>query len=297
MRRLFKLFAIAFLFVGMMIAAQPVVAANIHYEINVYKDTGFSTASGGYTAITSGITYQVLTAGSVTESTIYSDSAGTAMTNPVTTTIFDADDQISFYIDSASTTVDIIIVNTAGGYTTFLDGATTSTRTAIIDQRPNMMHHGVIWFKATTSSTEVDTGIDLQIGSVIHNVILEVVTAVTSNGTIDIGPGVAGTAEDTDGFIDGMSVATAGWYNLKECNDAVMGLTSASSNYIYADSPLGALLGTQVAGTLDIGGVRIMWDAYITSSDFDDLAYVFPLLGGSTGDGYIHYFFTPLRTK
>jgi len=292
-----KLFLTIALFAGLIMIVPPAFAGYYHYEINIYSDEGFSTASGGYTSQTADITYQVLTAGSTTEATLYSDEIGTGMTNPVTTTVFNTSDKIDFYVADTVASADIIIVDTDGGYTLFLDGATQYTRTAIIDETPNIMHHGCIWWQMTTSSVEQDTGVDLEVGSLVHNVIWEVITVASSGEKADIGVGVAGTGEDTDGFLDNITVATAGWYNPREANDAAMGLSSASSAYVFLDNPLGALLGTTAAGSLDIDGQRIFWDYYVSSAAQDDLAYVFPVLGGSTGDGYIHWFFTPIRVK
>jgi len=295
-----KLFLIIAFFVGLIMVVPSAFAGYYHYEINVYSDEGFSTAAGGYTSQTADITYQVLTAGSTTESTLYSDDAGTGMTNPVTTTIFNTPDKIDFYVADTIASVDIIIVDTDGGYTLFLDGATQYTRTAIIDETPNIMHHGCIWWQMTTSSVEQDTGVDLEVGSLVHNVIWEVITIASSNDKADIGPGVGGTGEDTDGFLDNIPCATAGWFNPKEADDAEMGLSSGTVIYLHADSPLGALIGTTIVGsggTTECEGHRIFWDYYVSSDAQDDLAYVFPSLGGSTGDGYIHWFFTPMRVK
>ena len=86
MTRFLKLMILA-VAICMLVGASPSFAAMggaaKHFEMNVYKDTGFATASGGFTQITSGIKYLVLTAGTNTKATIYSDKAGTARTNPV----------------------------------------------------------------------------------------------------------------------------------------------------------------------------------------------------------------------
>lgn len=278
-----------------LISAPAVMAGYDHYVINVYANEGTTNTAKAHTLRTTGITYYVLTAGSTTAATIYSDEGTTSKTNPVTTTVFATDDEIDFYIDDSTTSVDIVVVDTDGGFTLFLDGATTSTRTAIIDEEPNKMHHGMIWFFGTTSSTEVDTEVNFDLNTAISNVILEVITGGTTGCLIDIGQGTGGTNADVDGYIDGMSISNTGWFNPKQAANAIMGLSSASNTYVVIDSPLGALLGTQIAGTLDVDGQRIMWDAIITSSDQDDLTYIFPTVGASTGYGWIHYFFVPMR--
>jgi len=277
--------------------ASPSFAGYDHYVINVYSDQGSTTTAKAHTSEITGITYYVFDAGTTTASTIYSDAGTTSKTNPITTTVFDVDGKIDFYIADSSTSVDIVVVDTDGGFTTFLDGATTSIRTCTIDERPGVLHHGMVWFFGTTSSTEVDTGVVFKIPTLINNVIVEVITGGTTGCLIDIGQGTGGTNADVNGYIDGQTISNTGWFNPREAANSLMGLSSASDTYIIVDSPLGALLGTQVAGTLFVDGQRIMWDAIITSSGQDNLTYIFPTVGASTGYGFIHYFFMPLRPQ
>lgn len=299
MRKFFQIISLIIaLFVCVFALSSPVIAGYDHYQITVYSDQGTTSTAKAHTEEITGITYYVLGAGTTTASTIYSDAGSTSKTNPVTTTVFAVDDQIDFYIDDGTTSVDIIVVDTDGGYTLFLDGVTGSTRTAVIDERPNIMHHGMIWFFGTTSSTELDTGVDFDFPAAIHNVIVEVITGGTTGMLIDIGQGTGGTNADVNGYIDGQTISNTGWFNPKQAADATMGLSSGTSRLFYTDSPLGALLGTFEVGagdTTDPGGVRITWDAILTSSDQDDLTYIFPAIGASTGYGYIHYFFSVFR--
>lgn len=158
MNKLFKSLMALLVIAMMFVFTVPAFAAYDHYMINVYKDTGFSTAAGGYTQITSGVRYIVFNGGGAkTLSTIYSDSAGTAKSNPVEATTFEVLDRIDFYITSTTTTVDIAIM-TLDGFATWLTGATTSTRTAIIDERPGMMHASFADWAVTLASQDGLTG-------------------------------------------------------------------------------------------------------------------------------------------
>ena len=184
----FMLLALAVLFAF----TAPQAFAYNHFVINVYKDTGFATAAGGYTAITSGVQYFVLDydADPIEGETIYSDTAATAMTNPVTSTVFEVSDKIDFYTADADDTVDILIVDNDGGFSLFLDNVTTSTRTAIINERPNEAHVGTIWWTTVCSGETVTdngtmaTGVTLRDSTIIDDMIVEIIRASGSAITV-----------------------------------------------------------------------------------------------------------------
>ena len=103
----------------------PAFAYNDFYAQVVKRDnTTFGNV--GLTPITTGITYQVLDAGTNTISTLtkFADNTYTAVTNPVTPTVFAAstggNGNIKFR--NANTTVDIIVTDTNGGYTAVVSG-------------------------------------------------------------------------------------------------------------------------------------------------------------------------------
>jgi len=293
---------------GLGMMASPVMAdfGHKHYKISVYADEGFTTASGGTTLITGGITYKVLTDDTNTAATIYSDSAGTAMTNPVTSTVFDTKDRIDFYVPSSVTAVDIIIVDSAGGYTTFLDDATEHTRTAIIDERPNIQHHGMIWWGPVTTTplgagTQQDTGIDFDIGTLVHKVIVELITGGSSSNFLNIGIDANESTGDLDGFINAMVICTdAGWYDPYQ-----VGISSGTNTNLMvinavAGAPLGPLLGyihegTSTATGGETQGLWLHWD-YKVNSNGRGLVYAVSSEGAGTtssvANGYIHYLFT-----
>lgn len=162
--------------------AVPAFAAYDHYQIYVYKDTGFTTAAGGAPQLITGVRYIVFDGGGAkTLSTIYKDGAGTARTNPVEATTFAVDGRIDFYIDSTVTTVDIAIMDLTG-YSLWLRGCTTSTRTAIIDQRPGL-HVSFADWSATKASMIGLTGAATDVWTFESDIVLlpqygiEVITA------------------------------------------------------------------------------------------------------------------------
>jgi len=298
MRRfLTALMIIGMLLVGWLIAP-PAHAVWYHYEISIYSDTGFSTAAGGYTSLVSGVTYKVLADDTNTAATIYSDEGITAKTNPITTTVFAVDDKIDFYYDVA--TADIIIVDTAGGYTTYLDDATPYTRTSIIDEKPGILHHGCIWWAGTTTvdGTSTDTGIDFDIGTLIHNVMVELINPASTSQLLCVGIETGDTSGDHDGFINDMILS------IDSCwiNPMRVGISSAGTDDFIinatAGTPLGVLLGWIAEGTTSSAnidtGLLVTWP-YLVNSNGQSLGYSVSSGTGATTDGYIHYFFTRMK--
>jgi len=277
----------------------------------VYSWTGGRTADGKLelTEVTSGITYKVLATDSDTAETLYyyDNQAMTSLTNPVTTTNYESDsisrDRVQFRTDptdSDDSTVDLIVVNTDGGYTTFFeDFDYREHHTIIIDQRPGLEHHGMIWFVFTGASAEIDTGINFQYDTLIHDVRTETVT-VDAGEDISVGILSSGTGGDADGFIDARSVATAGY-----TTDTGIITTGPCTDY-YPDSTYGDLLYTILAGTTSITyaagteisdlstGGRTYLGHIVLSANEQSLTYTCST-GSDTAAGYIHYWFTRMR--
>jgi hypothetical protein len=266
----------------------------------VYSWDGTMNSSGelNLTRITSGVTFQVLQRNSDTAETCYVKGSSTSLTNPVTTTNFAAatacDDQVAFRTDPGETNdlmVDLIVVDTAGGYTAFVEDFSEQVHTIVIDQRPNVMHQGTIWFNfAAGSATEIDTGIDFDYDTMIHDVRSETVTTDAS-ATIDVGILSSGTNGDADGLLDGRLLTTAGY-------TADTGVITGGTTIDYSpDSTYGALLYTIVAGEDDDvaeGGGRTHLGHPVVSANEQSLTYTLSA-GTDTGIGYIHYFFTRMR--
>lgn len=221
------------------------------------------------------VTFQVLQADSDTLETlyVYNDRTFTSLTNPVTTTNYASNtvcnDMVRFKVDPGEINdiaVDLIVTDVDGGYTAFVEGFDENSHTIVIDERPNIQHHGMIWYGSAVSGTEVDTGIDFDYDTLLTHVAIEAVT-VDSGVTINVGLLSSGTNGDADGFILGTSVATAG-YPL---------ITLATSGALMDD-----------ATNFDPDG------HYVISANEQSLTYTLPA-GADTAVGYIHYFFTRTR--
>lgn len=142
----------------------------------------------------------ILTAGDPSEATCYSDVNGTAASNPMTFT----DGRVRFYTSPSVTSVDISGV-TANGHAFFYQGVTPSTHRIVIDPT-RMVHKMVIPYQVVGASESVtDTGFDILANMLITDIEIHV-TTVGTGAALDVG-----TSTDTDGFADGVSVATTGY--------------------------------------------------------------------------------------
>jgi len=205
---------------AVLVALALVVPASAEWRdmwATVYKLDYTNIGDPKLTPITSGITFQVLQAGTDTEETLYvfADKAFTSLTNPVTTSDFASstvcNDRVAFRVDPGETNdvaVDLIVVDTAGGFTAFVEDFDANTHKIVIDERPNVMHHGMIWFNDNTTA-ETDTGIDFNYDTHIYRVTAEIVDTVAA-ATVDVGLLSSQTSGDADGLLDGVSLASAG---------------------------------------------------------------------------------------
>ncbi len=291
----FKLFTLI-LAAFALLAAVPAQAALQDMWAYVYKWDGKMSSDGKpvLTRLTSGVTFKVLAQDSDTAETLYYYKGSTALTNPVTTTNYASNtvcnDQVRFRVDPTDSTydryVDLIVVDTNGGYTAFIEDFDKYTHSIIIDERPNIMHHGMIWFDATTTA-ETDTGVDFLADTMIHDVRVEVVTTASAK-TLDVGLLSTETSGDADGFRAAVLLTTAGYV-------ADTGVVTAGTTIDWtAASTYGALLYKSIAGSDAVasGGGRSYLGHVVTSGKASSLTYS---QSSTSGDGYIHFFFTRLR--
>ncbi len=290
----FKILILA-LFAAFFLIAVPVQAALVDMQASVYKWTGGMGADGKavLTKIDSGITFKVLAVDTATAETLYYPKKTTSLTNPVTTTSFAStsicNKRVAFRVDPTDATsdryVDLIVVDTAGGYTAFVENFDQYTHTIVIDERPNVVHHGVIWFGAASIAVQ-NTGVVFVPGTLIQDVRIEVVTA-GSGLSIDVGILAAASAGDTDGFRINVLLTTTGW--VKDTGVITDGTTADFT----AASTYGAFLYTAITGSdasISQGGRSYL--GHIITSGTNDGALVY---GGSTTDttgGFIHYWFS-----
>lgn len=286
MKKLFSSILITLLAVFVLAGTAP--ATNYDYTATVYKKGATSKGADTLTPITSGVTFKVLTINTDTAATItkFGDDKATSVTNPVTAANFASTSVCGAKVQFRTTasTVDLIVVDTAGGYTAFVEGFSPYDHSIVIDETPNVMHHGMIWFSAS-NNTATDTGVDYLPDTIIHDVIVEVVT-VDATETISVG-----TADTATGFRSGVDVATAGYI-------ADTAVITGGSNIDYVPATTyGALLATAITGSDAVatnGGITRLQHVVVTSGTDDDLYYT-GSAGSDTAAGYIHYFFTRLR--
>jgi len=284
--------------------------------IDVRKDTGVRTQSGGYTKLTGtadSVKYVVFQPGSESLATIYSNDNGTtAMTNPVEWDVFDNDDQIKFYFRySDYSTVDILVIDLlGGGFSQWIDGANANYQDVIIDERPGIMHHAMVWYSMYSSGQAayanaydgmIDTGVDLIGGTVMHDMLVEVLVATTaSNIGLRVGGGSTGEG-DHDLFLAEFDPEGAGLH--------LEGHTGARLQATFACLYYGAAFKHEVSddgiGELTDGteDTCLYWDGPVIPYIIEDthcLTYsVSSMLEGTwptvPGWGLIHWWFTQFR--
>jgi len=236
----------------------------------VYKWTGEMNSDGSakLTAVTTGITFQILAKDSNTQETlyVYGSNAYTSLTNPVSTANYASTSyckgQVQFRVDPTDTTydryVDVIVTDTNGGFTKFVEDFDKYTHTIVIDERPNVLHHGLIPFRAIYS-TETSTGVNFLAGTKIKSVQLEVVTGQSARG-LSVGRGGA----NNHSFINRETLANTGYITTSFASTGT-DLSDASSR----DYPNGYTFTTDTA-------------MYTLSSGATS----------TTPKGYIHYYFS-----
>lgn len=211
-----KRFLTAFMVLTMTLCIGGLAQAEMRdYWANVYSWDG-QISEDGKPTLTREDTYvqfKVLQAGSNTAETLYeyNDDSYTSLTNPVTATNFtDAtvcNDRVQFRCDPAETNdlyVDLIVVDTTGGYSYFFEDFSVNDHTIVIDERMGVIHQGVVWYDGV-SGTATSTGVVFDPGMHILGVQVEVVDN-TAAGLISCGAdGVAA------GFLTGVATTVEGY--------------------------------------------------------------------------------------
>lgn len=259
---------------ALLLFAANASAAFYDYNAGVYKIT--NTASGGVelSEVTSGIQYKVLTINTDTAPTIYQfgDFALTQKDNPVTDdstptygTNFDSDTLIKFR--STASTVDLIVNDTAGGFTAVVRDFSPNMHRVVIDERENVVHTGVSWYTCSDAS-EVNTGITFGYDTTVHEFYAENITAATlAGGKIDFGLDADGTGGDADGFVVDWNPDTTGY----------LAMTLASQGAYLDNGSIWYPNGHQIDGT-DDGEITYTCDA-----------------AAAAAAGYFHYVFSVTR--
>lgn len=270
-----KLFTLAIaLFLACCVFAGPVQATgNYDYTADVYAISNDTWAGdpGDLTHRTTGITFKVLTVNTDTAATItkFGDNAATAVTNPVTAANFALTTVCNTKVRFRSTasTVDLIVVDTVGGYTAFIEDFSPNMHKIYIDERPNVEHHGVIWVTGA-SGTETATGVSFEYDTFVRTVQYEGVTAEGTASTLDVGLLSSGASGDYDGFINGVDV-------------------NATSHQVLVFGTRGAYLDD--ATDIMLAGF------FVCSARTQSLTYTCITGACANWAGYLHYWFTRVR--
>ena len=160
--------------------------------------------------------FTVLTAGSSTKATCYSDAQGTSLTLPGTLN----NGVARFFVDSSVTSVDFVIL-TATGQARYLRGITQSNQRIHIDpeQIPQRLY---LPFTTSLSGVVYPTGFSLSTSMLVKDCKLRVNVA-DATAIVDVGNSTGPT-----NFLIGCSVATTGYRgSLDESISAVAILGSA----------------------------------------------------------------------
>ena len=202
----------------------------------------------------------ILTADDPSEATIYSDVNGTAGSNPMTFT----NGRVRFYTDVSVTSLDITGL-TANGHAFFYQGVTPSTQRAVID--PTKTAHTLVvpYQVVGASETIVDTGFDV-LGNMLVKDVWPHVTTAGTGATLDIG-----TSTDSDGFLDGVSVATTGY------------VTTAMEEALVSTSSLIGVLLANATGTY----VRKLHKRANATSGAN-IVYTNTTSSSTAGEGYLY---------
>ena len=293
-----KVVILAVLMALMLVVPPTAQAVSQDMWAYVYSWTGGMNADGTMklTRLTTGVTFKVLAVDSDTAETLTYYTKSTSLTNPVTTTNFASNtvcnDMVSFRVDPTDATndryVDLIVVDTNGGYTAFVENFDKYQHAIVIDERPNILHQGTIWF-SYNNAVETDTGINFLADTFIHDVWVETVT-VDATETLDVGLLSTETAGDANGLRTLVSVATAGF-----TTDTGIITNGAAIDYT-AVTTYGALLVTAITGSdaVTTCGGKSYIGHVVTGTNAGSLTYT-ESAGGDTAAGYIHYFFTRMR--
>ncbi|MDD5353511.1 MAG: hypothetical protein PHS93_10145 [Candidatus Omnitrophica bacterium] len=287
-----KIFRSIIIVLMLAVFAIPAFAVNYDYYAAVYKRDATKRGGEDLTLISTGITFKVLTADSDTAATLtaYADKAGTSVTNPVTAANFASTSVCGGLVKFRTTasTVDLIVVDTSGGYTAVVKGFSPNDHSIIIDETIGVQHSGMIWFESGhASNTETDTGVDFVADTFIQDVRVEVVTVV-SGKIIDVGLLSTETSGDADGLRDGVLLTTAGFV-------ADTGVITGGNTIDYTPvTTYGKLLVTAITGSdaVATNGGKSYIGHVVTGTNAKSLCYTSDT---STGDGYFHYTFTRLR--
>jgi len=181
--------------------------------------------------------YCIMQAGVPLKQTAYSDAQGTALTQPATMT----DGKIRFFIDSATTTVDLSVL-TASGRAFFLEAVTTSQhRIPVNTTRDNYILVGAWAILSAHGDAVVSAVFAPQSGGLPAGIRIKDVYTHTTSAGVGVGAGLLldfGVSGDPDGFIDGQTASSTGYY----MNNTLIAADTEGGSIVAAAQTRGVLL-------------------------------------------------------
>lgn len=251
------------------------------YQLSVVDQKSYNAVGEAGTSFTlsSGVLVFVYDAGTKTLSTIYSDRKRTAKTNPISRTQFATDAGVLFY--GASASYDIYLAHTDGSVAFY--GGVSPLEHRLPLSRTGADRLLVFPMVFNSGGTEVDTGLDLPLGSLVYDAWVNV-TTVDATETVDVGLLSSGTNGDADGFLAAVSVATAGV-------PARFTYTTGSNETYLSAVTYGALLAARSLGNdvaTDVGSFGRL-QHFVTGSNTTRVTYTPSTSDTFVGYGYIAY--------
>lgn len=236
--------------------------------------------------------FMIYTAGSPVKATCYSDENGTALTQPGT--LLNGYGQ--FWVTADVTSVDVTVL-TSSGRAYFLEALTPSQHRLDVDteKQEYMLTMGWAILSAHADGTVSALGFQLQTGMRVKDVIVQ----KTSAG-VGVGAGLLldfGVSGDSDGFIDGITASSTGYY----LNEGVFtNATGALGGMFVSGVQTRGVLLTEFGTGLDTAttaGVRgfISRKSYLASLVTTTNNLVFAINGTSAlttavgAKGYVHF--------
>ena len=284
-----KITLIGLIFMLVVFATQ---AMAYDFYASVVKRDNTTTGNVGLTPITTGITFQVLdqNTNNISTLTAYGNNAYPSLANPVTAANFASAAVCNGLVKfrNLNSAVDIIVTDTNGGFTAVVRGFSTAMHTIVIDETPNMPHHGIIWFAPSTSETS--TGVSFLPDTYVSDFKVQVITTDSHNMTVGLLS--SQTNGNAAGFLTGVPTSSAGYV-------ADPGVQTQGTNAVYYPATIyGSFLYTAITGTDSatprlIGGKTYL-GYIVTGANATTISYT-GSAGTSTAAGYIHYWFTRIK--
>ena len=173
------------------------------YEIQIRDESGVEGFASEGDVVT-GVLAKVYVAGTKTAATLYKDANQTALANPITRAQFAIDGMLRFYTGEAS--VDIFVADSKGSVK-LAEALTVQSHVIVLPKSTSQKVFAIPF--AASNAVEVDTGIDLPVGLMVEDVLLDV-TATDATETIDVGLLSSESGGDANGFLALAPVDTAG---------------------------------------------------------------------------------------